>query len=417
MKKQLLLLLVIFLAFSKVSISQRVIETDEFVYTIDGTSDFTIIKTPVNSKKVIYKAKTNIPSKGEKFYPNLNMARFDLIDDQIFIIYDVWTKSTKTRDYYLKLFNTNKATFSEPKSLYSTKINSLYSSEETNYSSKYSPDNSKVAVLLDNESQEYPALHKLTIYDTETFEAISSIEISLEYQDERRFIDRGKLNIDNSGNISIEFYLTNPKTSIRTRSFSASIPFGAKELEDIQELDMELSHEVNADITTHGRFYKTLQDYIDNNPIPGVRIKNGSFSWSIVTGIDFKLINDAGNVKKEDVKNLPSNFFTYKSGSNSGVYLIRLMDDKPYIVLVAGDLSYYALYKNQQQRYYSEGWNGELKKFSERALEAHLKKRNLFDAYKKDKPKREARDDVNDYFNKVVHWQIKYFNLLNQKDD
>ena len=39
----------------------------------------------------------------------------------------------------------------------------------------------------------------------------------------------------------------------------------------------------------------------------------------------------------------------------------------------------------------------------------------IYMAYKKDKPKREFKDNVNDYFNKTVYWQVKYFNLLNEK--
>lgn len=94
---------------------------------------------------------------------------------------------------------------------------------------------------------------------------------------------------------------------------------------------------------------------------------------------------------------------------------MRLIDNKPYIVLVAGKMCYYSLYLEQQDRYYAEGWNGKLMKFKENDFEEYLAKYNLLEDYKADKPKREFKDDVNGYFNKIVSWQIKYFNLLNEK--
>ena len=112
---------------------------------------------------------------------------------------------------------------------------------------------------------------------------------------------------------------------------------------------------------------------------------------------------------------MPSDIFTYKNDNFSNPYLIRTIDKKPYIVLAIGKLNYYSLYTEQEQRYYSEGWNGELRKFKESDFEDYLKKYDLLVDYKKDKPKREFKDDVNGYFNKTVDWQIKYFKLLNEK--
>lgn len=417
MKKQLFLLSLILFSFGKTSHCQRVITTDESVYTIEGTSDIVIIRKDANTDKVMYKAKTDLVGKQQKFNPYLNSAKFDLINEQIVIIYDVWNQRDKAKDCYLKLFNTDQATFSDPKRLYSTELNSFFSAGEINYPFAYSADKSKLAVLKSNDSKGYSMNHELKIIDTETFEIISSTEIDLKYEGKRTFLDQSQMSVDNSGNVAIGFYFTNPETEIRIKSFSANIPFKGDGLADVKELDEE-SSELGGSESTHGRFFRSLQDYIDDESIPGVRIKNGSFQWTLVTGIDFKLIDDAGNVNSEDVQSLPSDLFTYKSFSGSSdAYLIRLIDNKPYIVLVVGNLCFYALYQNQEARYYSEGWNGELKKFNERDFEARLEKRNLLKDYENDRPKREWQDDVNGYFNKIVHWQIKYFNLLNEKSE
>lgn len=417
MKKQLFLLSLILFSFGKTSHCQRVITTDEAVYTIDGASDFVIIKRDARTDKVIYKAKTEIPGKQQKFNPYINSAKFNLVNEQIVIVYSVWNQREKSKDCYLKVFNTGPNTFSDPKRLYSAKLNSFFSSGEISYPSAYSADKSKLAVLKFNDSKGYSMNHELTIIDTETFEAISSTEIDLKYEGKRTFLDQSQMSVDNSGNVAIGFYFTNPETGIRIKSFSANIPFNGDGLTDVKELD-EASSELGGSESTHGRFFRSLQDYMDDESIPGVRIKNGSFQWTLVTGIAYKLIDDAGNVKSEDVQSLPSDLFTYKSFSGSSdAYLVRLIDNKPYIVLVVGNLCFYALYQNQEARYYSEGWNGALKKFNERAFEARLEEHNLLKDYENDRPKREWQDDVNGYFNKIIHWQIKYVKLLNEKSE
>ncbi len=73
-------------------------------------------------------------------------------------------------------------------------------------------------------------------------------------------------------------------------------------------------------------------------------MKNGSFSWTMIGGTDYKLIDDDGNIKKEDAKNLPAELFTYKRDNYSTPMLIRLIEDKPYIVLVAGKSCVTTLY-------------------------------------------------------------------------
>ncbi|MEM0576887.1 hypothetical protein WFZ86_10290 [Flavobacterium sp. N6] len=43
-----------------------------------------------------------------------------------------------------------------------------------------------------------------------------------------------------------------------------------------------------------------------------------------------------------------------------------------------------------------------------------LKEKGLLEAYKNDKPKREFKDSVNDYFNKLLNRNVKYVKLLNE---
>lgn len=417
MKNPISLLLIVALIFSKTIIAQKVIKTDKELYKIEGEYDFVITKSDLKSKRVYYKAETNIPDKSlkEMFYPGGNKAAFELIGDNIVIVYDVWLKKAKTKDCFLKLLNTKTGKFTEPKLLYSTKLNSVYSSNEIIYKPIYSPDKTKLAVLKDNISPGYPIEPEITIYDTKTLMAISTKKLSGKYDGIKRIFDQNEFKIDNDENISVVFHLMNEETRITTKSYSADIPFNASDLKNIKELGGNTASDTVVDQMTHGRFYKTLQDFINDNPIPGVRIKNGSFGWSMLSGLDYKLIDEAGNLTKEDSKGLPSDLFTYKRNNYVSPYIIRIIDKKPYIVLSSGSLNYYSLYEDQEKRYYSEGWNGELQKFSEKDLENYLEKENLLEAYRNDKPKREFSDDVNGYFNKVIKWQIKYFDLLNEK--
>lgn len=417
MKNPISILLILTLIFSQNLIAQKVIKTDKAIYKIEGQYYFEISKIDINTKKVYYKVETEIPDKSKKemFYPGGNHAIFDIIGDNMVIVYDIWQKKAETKDCFIKLMNTKTGSFTEPQLLYSTKLNSVYSSNELIYKPIYSPDKSKLAVLKDNISPGYPIEPEITIYETETFSAISTKKLSGKYENQKRIFDQKKFEMDNDGNISVVFHLMNEETRLTTKSYSADIPFIAGDLKNIKAFNETSSLENVTNQTSHGSFYKSIQDLIDDNPIPGVRIKNGSFSWSLVTGADFKLIDDAGNLKREDSKDLPSTIFTYKRHDNSSPFVLRIIDKKPYIILSAGSINYYALYQDQERRYIAEGWNGDLKKFSGRAFEKYLEKEGLLEAYRNDKPKREFKDSVNDFFNKEINWQIKYFNLLNEK--
>ena len=416
MKTKAFLFLLLSLGFINGSTAQLIIKSDKAVFTISGTANFIVTKTEAGSKKVLFRAETKIPdkSKQQMYFELANEATFNLIGDNIVMVYDVWQKGANTKDCYVKLLSTTTGKFEEPKLLYSTKMNSMYSSNEVIYKSIYSPDKTKLAVLKDNISPTYAIEPELTIYDTSSFAVLSTKVLSGKYEGQKSVFDLSNTTMDDNGNINTVFHLMNVKTKMTTKSFTADIPLNETGLKNIKELDANTSADGDKDSNSHGHFYKTLDDYINDKPIPDVRIKNGSFSWTVFSGVDYKLIDDAGNLKKESSKTLPAEIFTYKRHDSSNPFVMRLIDKKPYIVLAAGKLNHYSLYLEQDKRFISEGWDGKLKKFKEGDFEDYLEKYNLLKDYKKDKPKREFKDNVNDYFNKVVNWQVKYFNLVNK---
>ncbi len=388
-------------AFSQISTIGR---TDKEVYTVEGDYYFIITKKDQASNKVLFKAETNIPDKKEKETYNAfaNDARFYLIGENIVIIYDVWQKSNSSKECYIKLLNTKTGQFGDKKLLFSTPLNSAFSSGDIRYRPVYSPDKSKLAVFKENKSPGYDIDPELNIYDVKTMNVISSMKFAQKYNGQKRVFDQN-FNMDNAGNVSLIFYVINPETKQTAKSYSAIVPFKDNELENIKELESTAT----ASESTHGRFYKSYQDYLDSKPIKGVRLMDGSMSSTLFSGSKVKLIDDNGNVTKEGT--VPSDIFTYNG------YLIRVIDKTPYIVLVVGKLCYYSEYAEQQKRYYAEGWDGKLEFFKEGKFEDYLEKYGLLEAYKKDRPKREFKDDVNGYFNKVLNWQIDYFRILNKK--
>ncbi|CAN5428085.1 hypothetical protein BH10BAC1_BH10BAC1_04200 [soil metagenome] len=417
MKKSLNTLFFIFLFIGILkNSSAQVMKTDKEIFSVEGAYNFIILKKDIKTQKVLAKIETKIPDKSQKemFYPGSNFANFELIGENIVIVYDVWQKETGTKDCSIKTLNIKTNKFSQAKLVYSTKVNSVYSSGEIIYKPVYSPDKTKLAILKDNISPSYDIDPEITIYDTKSFSTLSTKKLSSKYEGQKRVINQN-LTMDNEGNIALTFSLLNEKTKMTTKTYSADIPFKENDMKNIKEGEGATSNEGGVDQKAHGNFYKSLQDYVDNKPIKGTRMKNGSFSWSVIKGTDYKLIDDDGNIKKEDAKNLPGELFTYKKDNFSTPMLMRLIDDKPYIVLVAGKMCYYSLYLEQENRYYAEGWDGKLMKFKEKDFEDYLDKYNLLGDYKKDKPKREMKDDVNGYFNKIINWQIKYFELLNTK--
>jgi|GEM_PF-4250868 len=154
------------------------------------------------------------------------------------------------------------------------------------------------------------------------------------------------------------------------------------------------------------RFYKSLQDYQDGNYIEGLKILSmmgGSFSLKVT------YLDQSGEEVKKKVAELPSDLFTYKG------MLIRVFDYTPYYVLATGKLSYYSEFLYNNFTYYSEGWDSDPNKFTNRWFEKKLSDYGLLDSYKKNMPKRADVETQNDFFNLVIAYNIQYFNKLNEK--
>lgn len=399
------------------SSAQKPLETADGTYSIEGTVYFNIVKKSKQTGKVLYKVATKIPDKpkGENYYELGNSASFHMVDDKMFVIYDVWKGGTKSKDCQIKVLDTKAGQFGESKLLSSTKINSLFSIQEILYKPLYAPDNRRFLVARNNMSPTYNIDSEITLFDSEDLSTLATIKIPGKYNGQKTILDVSQLQLRDNGDIAGVFQQMNEKTKVTTKSYSFEVPFKATELQNIKELDGNVTSENDRDPNSHGQFYESLDDYIKDNPIPGIRIKNGSFSSSFVGKINFRLLDDAGNVKKESAKDLPTEIFTYKRNDNAAPFAIRMIDKEPYIILSAGKYNFYSLYSDQGKLYMAEGWNGKLKKFNRKDLEKALDQYKLLNDFKNDKPKREFKDNVNEYFNKEIDWYTKYFNLLNQK--
>ncbi len=159
---------------------------------------------------------------------------------------------------------------------------------------------------------------------------------------------------------------------------------------------------------TKNLFYASVEDYKNEKPMEGYSIVKDSWRHILGAGTILKVLT--GNVEeKKKLKELPSIYFTYNN------WFIRVWDNEMYIVIVEGSLCYYAAYAANNVQYLSETITGELIKFSEKTFNKYLKKYDLLDNYEKDKPKREFKDDVNDYFNRTVERNKKYVVLINEK--
>ncbi|MBL7935880.1 MAG: hypothetical protein JNM51_08755 [Bacteroidia bacterium] len=378
-----------------------------------GTKGFYIQKIDRTSQKEVFKVELEIPDNSSMRYPISNGANFFLKEDNVIAVYDVKEKSSK--NCYLRYLNTITGKLGENKLVFSDEIKDKFKFHLVVYKVFYSPDNGKLAILKDNISPDLDINSELKIYDMKTQNLISNKNLGQKYNNVKRVFDVTKLSIDNDGNVSVVFNIINEKTNMTTKSYSAKLPASVNELQDIKELSGNAFANGSSQ-TSHGRFYKTLKDFIDDKPIKGTRIKNGSYTYSIVKGYDFKLVDDEGNLTKEDAKNLPSDLFTYKRDDYSEPILMRIVDKKPYIVLAAGKFSYYALYIENREQTYTEGWEStDMKNFKEKVLKDYLKQYGLLDEYENTMPKREMKDNVNEWFNKNVNHNIEFINKLNKK--
>jgi hypothetical protein len=161
---------------------------------------------------------------------------------------------------------------------------------------------------------------------------------------------------------------------------------------------------------TDFKFYKTVEDYANNKFVPGYEIVENSYHYLIFAGESLKVKTNGGSEERVSIADFCADF--YSPNENQ---LWRRFKNKSYIILVHGAFCFYVTPGfSANPEYYSETISGPVKKFKSSVLTKRLKEKGLLEAYKNEKPKREFKDTVNDYFNKLLKRNVKYANLLNQ---
>lgn len=393
----------------------------------DYSPNMNIEKEDLTTKKSVFKVSLNIPDKknGEIMFFPVDKISVMLIDNDIHIIYDVYDKKTNLKKCYLKTLGVNGSPLSEGKLLSETECKTKFSIGNTNYRVIYSPDKTKFALLLDNYSKGIVIEPSITIYDTKKVTVLASKKLKSQYNGLKAQIDPyNNFKIDNAGNISLIFNTHNAETNMVIKSYQGDIPFTENDIKNIKEAGSGSSDNLSGEVNKYepGRFYKTVQDYIDKKPQEDYKIKSGSYSYGTLGGETLKLIDKDGNIEKEKISNLKVTLFTYHGEYDNNFDLYRAFEGSAYKVISTGNICMYTHREatgnggEKDALYYSEGGiNGEIKKFKEKVLEEWLEKENLLDAYNKDKPKREFKDDVSDFYNKEVGRYLKYIDILNKK--
>ncbi len=385
-------------------------KNEKETYLLNNSYNFTISKIDNKTNKKIFDVVLNIPNKEKKeyYYPTYNKISTVLIDNEIQIIYDVWNKKDQQKECYIKHLDIKGSPLSEEKLLLTVECKSAISNGDVNYRVIYSPDKLKFAILLDNYAKGFTTEPSITIYDSKKATPLSIKKLKSMYNGQKIQIDPyNNFKMDNVGNINLLFNALNEKTNLVLKSFQAEIPFSENDMKNIKEINESTLSDTseNTNKLEQGRFYNSLEDYANNKFIEGYKVKNEGLH-SAITGDSFDLINKKGEIDKTNVSDLPSSLFTYKKYDVSDFYLIRADKGKIYIVKAAGKFCYYSSYFPENMFYYSEGINGELKKYKEKILEDYLEKYNLLEDYLKDKPK-----SLTEEFKR----RVKYINLLNKK--
>lgn len=397
------------------AVAQLAVTTAEHTYAVELGATATVTKTRVEDGGQVYRAEIACAPASQKVEMlfGTHKETVNVVNDRVIITYSLWNPVGKTKDCYIIVMDdrTKKA---EPRRLvHSTKINSKFSYVEIPYATYYSPDKSKMAILRDNLSLGYDHEPEILILETGSFQELSRQTFPGKVDGVKRIVNLEKTSLDDAGNISTVLHMVNPETKMTSKSFTARIPFNGSGLEDLQPLEEVAMEDIGDDRSGAGRCYTSLQDLVDNKPIPGIRTKAGSMEIGVLNAL--KVIDDDGNIKRVKMKDLPGAVFTYTPGTASEPWVMRTVGNTVYIVLAVGEISHYVMYGDQSKRFWANGWNGELERFKEKDLEELLKKHGLFDDYLKEKPKREFKDTVNDYYNKEVFWQNKYIIKLNER--
>jgi len=156
----------------------------------------------------------------------------------------------------------------------------------------------------------------------------------------------------------------------------------------------------------NGKFYKSYEDYVNNKPMTGFRLKPMTYTFG--SHDSFSLIFN-NTSKRAEVETLPADFFTYND------YLLMRHEKHCYIVLVAGKFCLYSMYGEQEKLFYSNSLTGELEKYKDKILLDYLTRFNLLEEYKAEEPHAEKHDNGDSLFNRKVKRDIKYIRLINER--
>lgn len=162
---------------------------------------------------------------------------------------------------------------------------------------------------------------------------------------------------------------------------------------------------------TDNRFYKTMEDLLNDKPIAGYEIVSNSLTYFEIFGNSKEsfIVIVNGQSEKLELSRLPSELYKYEGN------LYRTFDKSCYLILEVGHYCYYVLQHENNVRKYSESITGDMNKFKEKWFEAELKKYELLEEYKNEKPRKEKNETGDAWLTKIVSREIKYFKLLNEK--
>jgi hypothetical protein len=165
---------------------------------------------------------------------------------------------------------------------------------------------------------------------------------------------------------------------------------------------------------------------VSNKYVEDMRMEPGSYTM-IMGSRDIK-IDKKGKVEKVNLKDLSDYFISDQNGM-----CMRVYDADLFIVVIEGPYCYYfrdadanvhksddgtfSISRTDPEKlpmtFYSETIKGPIEKNADKKLEDLLKQYNLEDQYKKEKPKREMKDSVDEYNSKEKNRDIKYYIMIN----
>ena len=174
-------------------------------------------------------------------------------------------------------------------------------------------------------------------------------------------------------------------------------------------------------------FYKSAEDYHNNNPISDLQWTK-EFESTAFGNAKYALIKN-GVTTKTKLSDFGQTWMSNEQG-----FLMRNYEHDYYIVLADGPLTYYLLLKNGRGKvykrndgniiyeiekdfddYYSLTVNGEIKSWNEKILKEYLAKTGLQKQYDDEPLEHEISSATEGSWSKKIAKHVKYINLINEK--